>query len=41
MRPRANAPAAKATTAVRHRRTADVAVETVLASVREVLRKGR
>jgi heptosyltransferase-2 len=27
--------------AVRHRRTADVAVETVLASVREVLRKGR
>ena len=27
--------------AVRHRRTADVAVETVLAAVREVLRKGR
>ncbi len=27
--------------AVRHRRTADVAVETVLASVRDVLRKGR
>jgi heptosyltransferase-2 len=27
--------------AVRHRRTADVAVETVLASVRELLRKGR
>ncbi len=26
--------------AVRHRRTADVAVETVLAAVREVLRKG-
>jgi heptosyltransferase-2 len=27
--------------AVRHRRTADVAVETVLAAVREILRKGR
>ena len=38
---RASARALEGNDAVRHRRTADVAVETVLAAVREVLRKSR